>query len=63
MASQFHPEFRSRPNKPHPMFREFVHAACVHAGFEPAPRLAAAAPAPAQRSKATASGPAVDPTS
>lgn len=27
MASQFHPEFKSRPNKPHPMFSGFV-AAC-----------------------------------
>lgn len=27
MASQFHPEFRSRPNRAHPMFREFVAAA------------------------------------
>jgi CTP synthase len=34
LASQFHPEFRSRPNKPHPMFREFIRAACVQAGFE-----------------------------
>ena len=24
---QFHPEFKSRPNKPHPLFREFVRAA------------------------------------
>jgi CTP synthase len=24
---QFHPEFRSRPNRPHPIFREFVRAA------------------------------------
>ncbi len=24
---QFHPEFKSRPNKPHPIFREFVRAA------------------------------------
>jgi len=24
MASQFHPEFLSRPNRPHPMFRGFV---------------------------------------
>ena len=24
---QFHPEFRSRPNRPHPLFREFVAAA------------------------------------
>ena len=26
MASQFHPEFRSRPNRPHPMFRSFMEA-------------------------------------
>jgi CTP synthase len=28
MASQFHPEFRSRPDRPHPMFDAYV-AACV----------------------------------
>ncbi len=27
MASQFHPEFLSRPQRPHPMFREFIGAA------------------------------------
>lgn len=27
MASQFHPEFKSRPMKPHPLFRELVRAA------------------------------------
>ncbi len=27
VASQFHPEFRSRPNDPHPLFRGFVAAA------------------------------------
>jgi CTP synthase len=27
MGVQFHPEFRSRPNRPHPIFREFIHAA------------------------------------
>ncbi|MEI6179240.1 MAG: CTP synthase [Chloroflexales bacterium] len=26
VASQFHPEFRSRPNQPHPLFRGFVSA-------------------------------------
>lgn len=26
VASQFHPEFNSRPNKPHPMFRGFIAA-------------------------------------
>lgn len=25
---QFHPEFKSRPMRPHPLFREFVRAAC-----------------------------------
>ncbi|HHP50483.1 MAG TPA: CTP synthase, partial [Moorella mulderi] len=24
VACQFHPEFRSRPNRPHPLFREFI---------------------------------------
>jgi len=24
---QFHPEFKSRPNKPHPLFVSFVEAA------------------------------------
>jgi CTP synthase len=27
VASQFHPEFRSRPNRPHPLFQGFVGAA------------------------------------
>ena len=27
MAVQFHPEFKSRPNRPHPLFRGFVSAA------------------------------------
>ncbi len=27
LAVQFHPEFTSRPNRPHPLFREFVKAA------------------------------------
>jgi len=26
LASQFHPEFRSRPNRPHPMFKGFIEA-------------------------------------
>jgi len=29
--SQFHPEFKSRPNRPHPLFRGFVGAALQHA--------------------------------
>jgi CTP synthase len=31
MASQYHPEFKSRPNRPEPMFREFVTAALERA--------------------------------
>jgi len=27
LGSQFHPEFKSRPNRPHPLFRAFVEAA------------------------------------
>ncbi len=27
VASQFHPEFKSRPDRPHPLFREFIGAA------------------------------------
>ncbi len=35
VASQFHPEFKSRPTRPHPLFREFVGAAIrVQAGRE-----------------------------
>ncbi|HEU5001732.1 MAG TPA: CTP synthase [Actinomycetota bacterium] len=31
MGSQFHPEFRSRPNRPHPLFRGFIAAAAARA--------------------------------
>lgn len=31
IATQFHPEFQSRPTNPHPLFREFVRAAHLHA--------------------------------
>jgi len=36
VASQFHPEFRSRPNRPHPLFRDFIRAAATRAGVLPA---------------------------
>ena len=29
VAGQFHPEFKSRPNRPHPLFRGFVTAAAA----------------------------------
>jgi CTP synthase len=41
MGSQFHPEFRSRPGNPHPMFRGFIGAACAqHLGISDASRAA-----------------------
>jgi CTP synthase len=33
VASQFHPEFKSRPNRPHPMFRGFI-ASLLHSASE-----------------------------
>jgi CTP synthase len=51
VATQFHPEFRSRPNRAHPLFRDFVGAArermLAQAGRLPEPdeiRLAAPSP-------------------
>jgi CTP synthase len=32
MAGQFHPELRSRPTRPHPLFRDFIGAARERAG-------------------------------
>ena len=31
VGTQFHPEFLSRPTRPHPLFSAFVRAACQHA--------------------------------
>jgi len=37
VASQFHPEFRSRPERPHPLFDGFVEASlAVRDGRQPA---------------------------
>lgn len=30
IGCQFHPEFLSRPNRPHPLFKEFIDASFVH---------------------------------
>jgi CTP synthase len=37
VGSQFHPEFKSRPNRPHPLFRDFIGAAkeVIHEGDQP----------------------------
>jgi CTP synthase len=42
ISGQFHPELKSRPNRPHPLFRDFVGAAKTH---RDAPDRAAAATA------------------
>jgi CTP synthase len=34
LASQFHPEFRSRPQRPHPLFRDFIAAAIGRSGID-----------------------------
>ena len=34
VGTQFHPEFLSRPNRPHPLFVAFVRAARKRAGLE-----------------------------
>lgn len=33
IGMQFHPEFKSRPNRPHPMFKSFIEAAMKMAGY------------------------------
>jgi CTP synthase len=42
VASQFHPEFNSRPTRPEPLFRDFVGAAAKRAEERPAPETAEA---------------------
>ena len=70
VASQFHPEFKSRPDRPAPLFREFVGAALGRARAEhpeaaPAPaiplieeRPAPAAPLIGERSPSSEESPA-----
>jgi CTP synthase len=33
LGSQFHPEFKSRPTRPHPLFAAFIKATRAHAGL------------------------------
>jgi CTP synthase len=40
LACQYHPEFQSKPNKPHPLFRGFIQA-CLADPADHAPRAAA----------------------
>ncbi|SHJ56403.1 CTP synthase [Desulfofundulus thermosubterraneus] len=32
LGTQFHPEFKSRPNRPHPLFRDFIGASLTYRG-------------------------------
>jgi CTP synthase len=38
VSGQFHPEFKSRPRRPHPLFREFIRASVAFAESVDAPR-------------------------
>jgi CTP synthase len=49
MGSQFHPEFRSRPGTPHPLFLAFMRAATSRERAQPVPVMPAGEPAAAPR--------------
>ena len=51
VASQFHPEFNSRPTRPEPLFRDFVGAAAKRAAERPAAAETAEAEAAAEESE------------
>ncbi len=38
VAGQFHPEFKSRPRRPHPLFREFIRASLTYGGADTSAR-------------------------
>ncbi|HXV98229.1 MAG TPA: CTP synthase, partial [Anaerolineae bacterium] len=44
LGSQFHPEFKSRPTRPHPLFFAFIRAVRAHAGLSDDQATADAAP-------------------
>jgi len=46
-ASQFHPEFKSRPNRPQPLFRDFVGAGVARSDRRPADAASVAENLPA----------------
>jgi CTP synthase len=50
VASQFHPEFNSRPTRPEPLFRDFVGAAAKRAEERPGEPAAAEAETAAEES-------------
>ena len=48
VASQFHPEFKSKPDHPHPLFREFVRHALLRSGKSSEKGSGERNPAPAE---------------
>ncbi|MGI8904660.1 MAG: CTP synthase [Solirubrobacteraceae bacterium] len=58
VASQYHPEFKSRPERPAPLFREFVGAALTYA--ERPVATAADTPAATERARAETAGTGAD---
>ncbi len=44
LGSQFHPEFKSRPNRPHPLFRQFMATAVQHQEKHPSAKSNGTAP-------------------
>ncbi len=39
LGTQFHPEFKSRPNRPHPLFNAFMAAAVDYQKESPKPEI------------------------
>ena len=39
VGCQFHPEFKSRPDRPHPLFREFISAAIDYSNLKNAKQI------------------------
>ena len=46
LACQYHPEFQSKPNKPHPLFRGFIQASLEYQSRRENPNAAAEKPKP-----------------
>ena len=51
VASQFHPEFKSRPERPHPLFDGFIGASLAGSSSEPRERRVAAVEIVAERAE------------
>jgi CTP synthase len=58
VASQFHPEFKSRPERPHPLFDGFIGASLAGSASEPSERKVAAVEIVAERAEEEEPAPA-----